>query len=269
MPQVRDSGGEGSCVGFAVAAALEDQICKARAEDVTISPRYIYYYAREQGGFPTDCDTGAHVKDAVDMLLQKGAVAEQAWPYKAGEFAARPSEEVERAMHYRISQAQRIQSLDELRVALQEGWSVVGGLCLFPSAETEEVSGTGRIPMPDPDERMRNAVAVCFVGFDEAERLLKFRTPWGPTWGDHGYGYVSYDYAQRFLSDAWAVAMRSPGEKYVPPGSSPRISIAARIATTPELPFSTSRKYSISRPKLPLTSTYRQVGCNRIQGGSG
>jgi len=207
MPQVRDSGGEGSCVGFALAAALEDQICRTQAQDVTISPRYIYYYAREQGGFPTDCDTGAHLKDAVDILLQRGAVPEEVWPYAAGEFAAKPTTDMKKAVHYRISQAQQIHSLDELKAALRDGWSAVGGHCLFPSADTEEVSRTGRIPMPDPEERMRSATAVCFVGFDNANGLLKFRTPWGPRWGDHGYGYVSHDYAQRFLSDAWAVAM--------------------------------------------------------------
>jgi C1A family cysteine protease len=212
MPQVRDSGGEGSCVGFAVAAALEDQICKARAQNVTISPRYICYYAHEQGGFPTDCDTGAHLKDAVDLLLQRGAVAEKVWPCTAGEFAARPSQEMERVVHYWISQVEQIHSLDELKTALREGWSVIGGLCLFPSVDAEEVTGTGRIPMPDPEERMRSAAAVCFVGFDEVEGLLQFGAPWGPTWGDHGYGYVSCDYTQRFLSDAWAVAMCSPGE---------------------------------------------------------
>jgi C1A family cysteine protease len=207
MPRVRDSGREGSCVGFAVAAALEDQIRKVQAQDVTISPRYIYYHARAQGGFPTDCDTGAHLKDAVDVLLRKGAVVEDVWPYHAGEFADRPSVAVERAVHYRVSRAQPIHTLEELKVALRETWSVVGGLSLFPSADTAEVSRTGRIPMPGPEEPMRSAAAVSFVGFDEARGLLRFCPPWGPAWGDQGYGYVSYDYVQRFLSDAWAVAL--------------------------------------------------------------
>jgi hypothetical protein len=110
-------------------------------------------------------------------------------------------------MHYRVSRAHRIHSIDELKAALQEAWSVVGGLCLFPSADTEEVSKSGKVPMPEADEPMRSAAAGQFLGFDDAERLLEFRTPWGRRWGDRGYGYVSYDYAQRFLSDAWAIAL--------------------------------------------------------------
>jgi C1A family cysteine protease len=207
MPEVRDSGCEGSCVGFAVAAALEDQIRKSQAKDVTISPRYIYYYARKQGGFATDRDTGAHLKDAVVALLYRGAVAEEVWPYQAGEFAARPTPQVERARHYRISEVRRIRNLDKLRTALQEDRSVVGGLCLFQSACADDACATGRIPMPDPDETIDSAAAVNFVDFDDGRRLLKFRSPWGDQWGDHGYGYVSYDYARQFLSDAWAIAL--------------------------------------------------------------
>jgi C1A family cysteine protease len=194
-------------VGFAVAAALEYQIRRAQAEDVAISPRYIYYYARKQGGLPTDCDTGAHLKDAVVALLQRGAVAEEAWPYRPGDYAAGPSEDVEQAKHYRISWAHPIHSLTALKAALRQAAPVVGGLCLFPSAYTEEVAWTGRIPMPAPGERMRSAAAVCFISFDDTTGLLKFRTPWGPAWGDHGYGYVSYDYARQFLSDAWLIAL--------------------------------------------------------------
>jgi len=177
------------------------------AKDVTISPRYIYYYARKHGGFCTNCDTGAHIKDAVDVLLQKGAVADEAWPYKAGEFAAEPPEEIEKAEHYRISEARHIRNIDELKIALQKVGPIVGGLCLFQSAYTDEALRTGRIPMPDPGERIRSAAAVCFISFDDVEGLLKFRGPWGPHWGDRGYGYVSYAYAEQFLSDTWAIAM--------------------------------------------------------------
>jgi len=49
--------------------------------------------------------------------------------------------------------------------------------------------------------------AVCFIDFDDAEQILRFRTPWGPRWGDRGYGYISYAYARQYLSDAWAIAL--------------------------------------------------------------
>ena len=97
--------------------------------------------------------------------------------------------------------------MDELRRALQEVGPVIGGLCLFQSAYTDEVSRSGRIPVPDPGERLCGAAAVCFIAFNDAEDILRFRCPWGPHWGDHGHGYVSYAYAEQFLTDVWAIAV--------------------------------------------------------------
>jgi hypothetical protein len=207
VSRVRSSGPEGSCVGFAVAAALECEIRGALGRQVTISPRYIYYHARKKGGFSTDCDTGAHIRDAVELLLRRGAVPEEAWPYRPGEFADEPPEGISEAPHYRIRRAHPIRSVEELRAALWDFRPVVGGLCLFQSFYSEQVVRTGLIPMPDPDERVRGAAAVCFVGFDQPPGLFKFRSPWGPRWGDRGYGYILYPYAERYLSDAWAIRM--------------------------------------------------------------
>ena len=207
MSRVRDEGAEGSCVGFAVAAALECELHNTSGQDVAISPRYIYYYAREKGGFSTDADTGAHLKDAVEVVLHAGAVAEEVWPYKAGEFATKPPKGIGEARHYTIHEARRVRGLEELKAALWAFRPVVGGICVFQSFYSKEVARTGIIPIPDYDERVRGAAAVCFVGFDERPELLKFRTPWGPRWGDHGYGYIAYAYAERYLSDAWAIKM--------------------------------------------------------------
>lgn len=205
MSSVRDSGSEGSCVGFAVAAALECEIRGASGHEVTISPRYIYYYARKKGGFCTARDTGAHIRHAVDLLLHRGAVAEEAWPYRPGEFATGPPRGLSRTRHYTIHQACPIRTVAALRSALWALRPVVGGICLFQSFYTAEVFRTGRIPLPDPQERIRGAAAVCFVGFTDPPGLFKFRTPWGPRWGDRGYGYIPYAYAERYLSDAWVI----------------------------------------------------------------
>ena len=204
---VRDLGSEGSCVGFAVAAALECEIRGVSGREVTISPRYIYYYARIKGGFSTACDTGAHIRDAVQMLLHRGAVAEEAWPYRPGEFAAGPPEGLSRFPHYTIRKCYPVRTVEDLKTALWDLKPVVGGLCLFQSFYNEPVSRTGIIPLPDPDERVRGAAAVCFVGFNDPPGLLKFRPCWGPHWGDHGYGHIPYAYADRYLSDAWAIGM--------------------------------------------------------------
>jgi C1A family cysteine protease len=211
MGPIRNSGAEGSTVGFAVADALEYQIKKTLGKKVTISPRYIYYKARESLG-TTDQDSGATIRDAIMVLRRTGAVAEEVWPYRSGEFRAKPPEGIATAKHYKITQSQPINKSTEMKEALQRFGPVVGGVVLYESSTSPT---NGVIPMPAAKERVQGGHAVCFVGFDDAKKQFKFRNQWGPNWGDRGYGYFSYEYVDRFLSDAWAISMDlpAPGEK--------------------------------------------------------
>ena len=45
--------------------------------------------------------------------------------------------------------------------------------------------------------------AICIVGYDDDKKMIKFKNSWGPQWGDSGYGYISYSYVEKFLSDGW------------------------------------------------------------------
>ncbi len=209
MAPVRNSGSEGSGVGFAMAAALEFQINKTLGKKVTISPRHLYYYARVKSR-SAEIDSGAVIKDAIEVLQEPGGVSEKAWPYKAGEFAAKPPEGLAHSKHYKIAQPQPIRNVKELKAALESIGPVVGGITLYESYAREEVSKSGKIPLPGAKERLIGGLAVCFVGFNDAQKLLKFRNNWGSDWGDQGYGYISYEYANKFLTDAWAFTLEPP-----------------------------------------------------------
>ena len=207
MSAVKDVGTEGSIVGFAAAAALEYQIQQTLGRQVTISPRYIYYHARLKGQSPTDKDVGATLRDAVAILTASGAVLEESWPYRAGEFAATPPKDVERAEHFKVAHAHPVRNVAELKAALQKFGPVIGGLSLYKSF-LSATHTKGHVPMPQPNEALYGSIAVCFVGFNDSEKWLKFQNAWGTKWGDNGYGYISYEYAEKFLSDAWAISMR-------------------------------------------------------------
>lgn len=172
MQSVRTQGREGSSVGFATAAALEYQILKT-GKTVTISPRHIYYYARIKGGFPVQMDSGARLRDAVEVLMNRGAVAEKDWPYKAGEFANEPPKNIDQVKHFKITESQVVRSVDDLKAALVKFGPVVGGFTFFGSLAL--AGKTGLIQMPTAQDPVRGAHAVCFVGFDDNERLIKFR----------------------------------------------------------------------------------------------
>jgi len=204
MQPVRDNGNEGSVTGFAVAAALEYQIKKTIGRDVIISPRYIYYYARREGRLPVTTDCGSMIKDAITVISTRGAIPEEAWPYKEGEFANRPPKGIEKAEHFRIAESYRFVAADEIRAALHKYGPVVCGVSVYESAFKPKVKKTGMIPDPSPKESLRGGHAICIVGYDDDKRLFKFKNSWGPEWGDQGYGYISYTYMKESQSESWA-----------------------------------------------------------------
>jgi C1A family cysteine protease len=141
------------------------------------------------------------------VLRQVGAVAEDVWPYRPGEFRNRPPEAVEKAEHYKITQSQIVRNSTEMKAALQRFGPVPGGFTAYESSQSKATEKNGVIPMPKAKEGVVGGHAVCFVGFDDNKKLFKFKNQWGEDWGDKGYGYLSYEYVDKLLADAWAISM--------------------------------------------------------------
>jgi C1A family cysteine protease len=206
MLAVRDSGSEGSVVGFAVASALEYQLKVHGPGAVRISPRYLYYYARKAGHLDLRTDSGANLDDAMAVLKAQGAVAESAWPYVPGKFASSPPDAAARAKHYRAN-SRPLDGIDEIKAALQHDGPIVAGISVYASLDSPSAAKTGVVPDPKPDEQVAGGHAICIVGYDDARRRFKFENSWGPRWGAGGYGYVSYDYIEKHGAGAWALSL--------------------------------------------------------------
>jgi C1A family cysteine protease len=206
MLPVRDSGSEGSVVGFAVASALEFQIRKHDGQTVRVSPRYLYYGARKLGGIDLHSDGGANLRDAVTVVSDQGAVAESAWPYKSGEFEQAPPDGIDGAKRYR-ARSRPLKGASEVKSALQHYGPVVIGVTIYDSFNSANAISTGRIPDPKPTESIVGGHAICIVGYDDTKRRFRFENSWGADWGDKGYGYLSYNYVQKYGADAWALSL--------------------------------------------------------------
>ena len=202
MTPIRDQGAEGSTVGFAVAAAMEGLWARKTNKMVVLSPRYLYNSARAAKNWKGD--TGAYVKDAVQIVRTQGAVIESVWPYKPGEFDSKPPTSLEMADRFRAKAAREVMSLAEIKAALQNGSPVVGGITLYQSSMRDT---SGIIPDPTSKDSIVGGHAICIVGFDDIKKMLKFKNSWGASWGKEGYGYISYSYAEENLKDAWVLEL--------------------------------------------------------------
>ena len=200
---IRDGGPEGSVVGQALATAMEMQIKRTLRQDVNISARYIYYAARQVEG-TTNTDSGAVIKDAIGVLAKQGAVEESVWPYKAGEFAAKPPAAVDTATRWLITQTKPLKGLDEIKSALADDGPVVVGIEMYQEGMSSQTSKTGAIPLPQKGSQLVGGHAIVLVAYDERKKRFKFANDWGSGWGDRGYGYLSDQYIKAYSSDAWS-----------------------------------------------------------------
>jgi C1A family cysteine protease len=198
---VRDQGQEGSSVGQSIAALMDYEIMKSRGETVQISARHIYYLGRKGSKF----DTGAVVADTIEAITKQGTVEESVWPYRPGEFDTTPPAEVQTARRFKIFSPTRADKLRDLKSLLANG-PVVASLTLYQSSFNDGTNNSGLLPMPLPHDKINGTHPVVFVGYDDARKVYKFLNSWGTSWGDHGFGYVPYDYllSGENVLEAWS-----------------------------------------------------------------
>src|ERR1700744_490075 len=203
MLQVLNQGAEGNSVGCAVAACVEYQILKHLNKKIKISPRYIYNYARKLNNM-LRTDSGTTVKSAIDIVRKYGAVAEKDWPYKAGQYNVDLPEKLATADHYQINNSYQVKSVAKIVDAMDSHGPVVIGITVYGSFMSSKPAETGVIPMPKEKESVVGGHAVCLVAYNSTEKIFKFRNSWGTSWGDKGYGQLSFEYIDKFSADAWA-----------------------------------------------------------------
>ena len=63
----------------------------------------------------------------------------------------------------------------------------------------------GYVSLPNNDQHRINRHCVTVVGYNDADKVLRFMNSWGPDWGDEGTGYLPYEYFNRGLvPESWA-----------------------------------------------------------------
>lgn len=202
FPAVFDQGNLGSCTGNAIAGAF------AFAHPGFIASRLMAYYnARALEGTVRQ-DAGAQIRDVVKGMNKTGACAERTWPYLITKFANKPSASAfAEATQHRVSNYQRLTSLDDMLACLGSGEPFVFGFSVYDAFESEEVAKTGVLNMPAASEQLLGGHAVVAVGYNQKTQRFKIRNSWGADWGQNGYFTIPFDYLQSsdLADDFWVV----------------------------------------------------------------
>ncbi len=238
-----DQGNLGSCTANAAVGVVEYYERLAFNTLVFGSRLFVYKATRNLLGVVGD--TGAWLRNTMGALVLCGIPPEKYWPYTdeqqpgpAGEryFDTEPNsfvyavadnyESVSYFCHDPIgANVPKPTVVASVKAWIANKFPSMFGFWGFPSFNHTDVPGG--IPYPCPGEQAIWGHAIVVVGYDDAKVITNtqcnkqtkgaflIRNSWGTAWGDHGYGWLPYDYVlSNFAMDFWSLV----GMKWVNTG---------------------------------------------------
>jgi C1A family cysteine protease len=228
MSPVRDQKDLGSCTSFAIGGAfeylqllaLDGKYPPAESPEIFTPGKfeipsclYIYYNERVIEG-TVNQDSGAMLRTGVKTLRASGVCRDVLWPYDTSRAFRKPNADAytEGSLHKMVT-AFRIESPDEMKTCLRNGFPFFYGMMLYSSFMSADVKRTGVVPMPNEYyERTIGGHAILAVGFDDEKQSYIVKNSWGTAWGDKGYFYMPYEYMHDsdLCADFWTLRRTAP-----------------------------------------------------------
>lgn len=166
-----------------------------------LSRLFVYYNSRRLGATES-IDSGAYLDDVIQAVLLHGICAEILWPYNIENFAVRPDvNSYEDGLKRNIKDYYRLSSLSDMLDALNNNRLVLFGFETFENFITLDAPYT--VDMPPADAVSDGAHAMFLVGYDLEQGLLLAKNSFGSDWGNGGYCWISFDYAESYFVDMW------------------------------------------------------------------
>jgi C1A family cysteine protease len=195
---------------------------RAGGQHIDGSRLFMYKASRKLLGWTGD--TGAFLRTAMQALVLFGVPPEETWPYDIASFDTEPDAYLySYAANYKAAQYVRLdpagstaaETLATIKSTLSRRYVAMFGFTVYNS-----LSDQADIPFPGDNDVQRGGHAVLAVGYDDkrptgialghgqtepgAPGALLIRNSWGPRWGDHGYGWLPYEYISRGMAaDFW------------------------------------------------------------------
>ena len=217
----------GSCTANAAVGIIE--YFERRAFQKHINGSRLFIYKATRNLMQVTGDTGAWLRTTMGALVLCGVPAEKYWPYtdQTPQFDDEPPAFVYsiadnyEALRYFCHDPLGLNTpgnivLAKVKKYLAAGIPSMFGFYGFPSFSRSDVPGG--IPYPCPGERARWGHAIVAVGYNDNQKIkntlcnktttgaLLIRNSWGTGWGDHGYGWLPYDYVRNRLAlDFWSL----------------------------------------------------------------
>ncbi len=225
---IEDQGELGSCTANAGVGLLEYFERRAFGNFINASRLFLYKVTRnlmhETG------DTGAYLRTTMGALTLFGVPPEEFCQYNIEDFDKEPDAFCYAFAHnYQAISYYRLDSpgtttdelLDRIKKNLVAGLPSMFGFTVYSSIDQAADNG-GEIPLPVQGERREGGHAIMAVGYDDSRAIenknnhgtatkgaIMIRNSWGTDWGDHGYGWLPYEYISKGLAVDWWSMLKS------------------------------------------------------------
>lgn len=219
-PPVFDQGRLGSCTANAGVGLVEYTEIITQGNYIDLSRLFLYKVERDL--MHLEGDTGGALRSTMEALVLLGIPPEEYWPYDITQFDQEPSafcyglaENYESLCYLSLDPAGMALTdvLIDIKCVLAAGLATMFGFTVYDSIVQAGTNG-GKIPFPANNENVLGGHAIMAVGYDDSMVITNsidgskttgaflIRNSWGD-WGDHGYGWLPYNYLLIGLAQDW------------------------------------------------------------------
>jgi len=178
------------------------------------STLYLHVRGRQlEGTFSDDPDIGIWPISAARIIKGWGNASLAEWPY-INEPSDWPPSEPEGIDS--LAKTRRINFYQRIRFAEECGKAILSSIPVTASFDITNLwfnVPDGVISPPPSTEPIIGGHCVCILGVDCEKELLHFANSWGRSWGKNGFGTMTFEHFDRYMTEAWI----SSGYREKPP----------------------------------------------------
>jgi len=214
--KINDQGNTGSCVGWATADSLLRWhfVKKGLITSIELlSVRFIWMASKETDEFNTQPSTfieeaGTSLKAALDIARNYGCVTDLILPFNSGNLYGNTQKSF-----YALASRLKILNYFNLinnvsnKITVWKNWIAAGNGPILVRLNVDSTWLNATITNGNLDKydlsSLSGGHAVSIVGYTN-DRLI-IRNSWGQKWGDKGFAYASFDYAEKAFTEAYGI----------------------------------------------------------------
>lgn len=195
--KIRDQKGLGACTSFSMSSIFEYILNKIDGNNVSLSPRFLYYNVCKKNSDDTPIDKGSSFYENIVSLGEDGICEEFLCPFEE-DFRLPPTEESRIDANSRlVTKAENVDITHEaLTSALADGHPIGVSLKVFDSFGKNHKGFVFRPSEKELKSTDYGYHAMVLCGYSEKEKIYIVRNSWGVQFGDKGYCYIPFSYIE-------------------------------------------------------------------------